>query len=434
MNPTASRFRRGVWSSVDAKTGREAGMIEFKAIWFDRERIQENTFCVNGGRLRDDGEGCVCSEGFYGLRCEFEEPCTTIALDATQGPFQGRRPLPQTYELVQNVSLYHKPVYLGESTLVFFAGRRWVAAPVSLEKISNNELGLIQSLETSWDDISVEFVSEPIDIETPKDGVTPLGVTWFVSSDPSSPIPVADRARTSNAKFVCAVCNDLDNPCLNFGVCQNSTCSCLPGGKGTLCEDAPTGDGFCHEELNVFEYDFDGGDCCEATCESTSDFLCGDQSDFRYQTCRDLSILCDDDGPCWRPFGDKLYRESVLQDVEAGLSFSVDGRVLVVGDTYLLRVDAFSKNGKGWSQEGESILGPIGTQFAETCAVSRFTHRHEFGYAATYNVAVSQNEGVSLFGIVRLPAHTMPVDNFIFLTFSFCHVQPNRTMQDHIWT
>ena len=42
-----------------------------------------------------------------------------------------------------------------------------------------------------------------------------------------------------------------------FGFCEECKCKEKP-----ICQESKIGDGYCHDECNVFAHNFDGGDCC----------------------------------------------------------------------------------------------------------------------------------------------------------------------------
>ncbi len=64
---------------------------------------------------------------------------------------------------------------------------------------------------------------------------------------------------------------------------------------------AEIGDGICDKDLNFFDYEYDGGDCCATTCISRGDNVCGDekepvfgaQSDHRisFPYCKDEDMI-----------------------------------------------------------------------------------------------------------------------------------------------
>ena len=125
----------------------------------------------------------------------------------------------------------------------------------------------------------MEYISNPVDVNTPSDAVTPIGVNWFGAQARGISmvgIQAVDPNRPSTAVLLCAVCDNITNPCFFNGICQDDgTCMCTTGSSGTLCQVTPDGNGLCNTVFNTPEFDYDGGDCCEATCVSTEDYSCG---------------------------------------------------------------------------------------------------------------------------------------------------------------
>ena len=122
------------------------------------------------------------------------------------------------------------------------------------------------------------FISNPVDVDTPLDAATPIGVNWFgaqAQGISTVGIQAADPNRPSEAVLLCAVCNNITSPCQLDGICIAGTCECRTGSSGPLCQVTPDGNGLCDFFFNTPEFDYDGGDCCEATCVSTEYFSCG---------------------------------------------------------------------------------------------------------------------------------------------------------------
>lgn len=79
---------------------------------------------------------CECDEGWFGLRCEFHEPCKSLEVDARFDEFLDYRDWSQNYDIFEledtPVYAYGRPVYYhepkpGEFDVVVFTGRRWMA-------------------------------------------------------------------------------------------------------------------------------------------------------------------------------------------------------------------------------------------------------------------------------------------------------------------
>ena len=137
---------------------------------------------------------------------------------------------------------------------------------------------LTEKFHAHFWDYSVSFISNPVDVDTPSDAATPIGVKWFgaqAQGISTVGIQAADPNRPSEAVLLCAVCNNITSPCQFDGICIAGTCECRTGSSGPLCQVTPDGNGLCDLFFNTPEFDYDGGDCCEATCVSTEYFSCG---------------------------------------------------------------------------------------------------------------------------------------------------------------
>jgi len=101
------------------------------------------------------------------------------------------------------------------------------------------------------------------------DSRTPLALRWFnvrYESSTNRSFPFADLTRPQEATLACARCGDGLVDCANEGVCVDGVCQCRNRASGVLCQDAPLGDGVCDEFFNTEKFNYDGGDCCAATC------------------------------------------------------------------------------------------------------------------------------------------------------------------------
>ena len=125
---------------------------------------------------------------------------------------------------------------------------------------------------------SVKFISNPVDVDTPLDAATPIIVNWFGAQDQgvlTMGLQAADLNRPSKALLACTICDSTVYPCMFDGVCTAGSCECSTGSSGSLCQSTPVGNGLCNIFFNTPEFDYDGGDCCESTCESTNNYSCG---------------------------------------------------------------------------------------------------------------------------------------------------------------
>ena len=122
------------------------------------------------------------------------------------------------------------------------------------------------------------------------------------SNGPCVPkIGVSCKSSDVNATCRC------DAGCVKTGeCCYDYDTQCVPNKPKLKCNakfPEYKGDGNCDAEdnaLNTQRCDWDGGDCCQSTCENSEDkvFQCGTWSDF---VCRDPKVKAQDDGmstPC----------------------------------------------------------------------------------------------------------------------------------------
>ena len=239
----------------------------------------------NGRGTCSDG-ACDCEEGYFGLRCEFLEPCLSMAMDARTDGFLGTRPWSDSFELLQvaaamdeeddysestalvPLEVYHRPVYLneyeeGKFDLIFFTGRRWVVTNSdslfdarSMDdgspKVSLAEY-FQEQFHAHWSNFSISFVSDALDVATPGDANSPLDLAFFEAAPRTNAAPMDIQGVGGlqiNARLLCAICNNQTNPCFYDGQCiEQGTCSC-PMNVGSLCEVPPVGNGFCNSYYN----------------------------------------------------------------------------------------------------------------------------------------------------------------------------------------
>eukprot|EP00586_Coscinodiscus_wailesii_P019031 CAMPEP_0172518068 /NCGR_PEP_ID=MMETSP1066-20121228/290236_1 /TAXON_ID=671091 /ORGANISM="Coscinodiscus wailesii, Strain CCMP2513" /LENGTH=1365 /DNA_ID=CAMNT_0013300363 /DNA_START=216 /DNA_END=4313 /DNA_ORIENTATION=- len=258
----------------------------------------------------DNENKCVCKDGWYGIRCDFPFPCQKIEIDIRFKKFLGVREFSTEYSLLhhdqsdpdQIVEVYDRPVYIYEHDkyeglgfdVMIFTGRRWVLFHT---REAQNTSHLVQMLSNNfhvyWSDwwkTSIKaFISDPLDIGSPHDAVTPIGVKWYKVKTEKDIYDnkygtLAAESTSIDVALLCTACNNQTNPCFYNGVCnaksQNNTipasCQCSLGSLGSLCQIPPVGDGKCDQFFNIPALAYDGGDCCEETCRSTSEYSCGE--------------------------------------------------------------------------------------------------------------------------------------------------------------
>lgn len=218
--------------------------------------FHNDNLCVNG---RCENNECVCDEGKYGLRCEFDAPCPHLQIDFRTRPFPPDfGVIPYHFSILLNVDdspveVYHRPVYVYESEgffdIILFQGRRWVLtnsdllnitdpgsfiAATDLAEYFDNDYVGIYSRTLSY------FVTDAMDVDTPKDSFTPEGLEWYrikTNLDEAIDFNEIDRTQPLETAMLCAVCDDFQNQCFYDGVCNEfGICECTGKHAGALCE------------------------------------------------------------------------------------------------------------------------------------------------------------------------------------------------------
>jgi len=239
--------------------------------------------CESGGQEGSDacaGHGvcnnavCECEDGFFGLRCEFTTPCSTLAIDARTDDFASTRDWATDFQTIKMenaglVTAYHRPVYVhdyddGLYDVIMFTGRRWAltsseflprGGKISDEELQalsqnhqgvGNEIGnffhfIYHGYQGYFEESYVAFLSEFMDAMTDTDSSEPVGLDWFhaVGEERTGENENQSPKREVDTELVCRVCNDGSNICLYDGVCVEGSCQCSLDSFGSLCENPP---------------------------------------------------------------------------------------------------------------------------------------------------------------------------------------------------
>eukprot|EP00977_Amphora_coffeiformis_P027152 scaffold34585_cov221-Amphora_coffeaeformis.AAC.3 len=237
--------------------------------------------CGNRGMCSNDNT-CRCDQVYFGRQCQFAAPCDELVLDERAEGFLGTRVWSSRFDILKSeetvVEVYESPVYTnayetGLYDIIFFTGRRWVLSHTGLLDIGQtNVSGLVDffaNFHGAYSKYEVAFISGSVDMGTPSDSVSPVGVEWLGASQKSDTyfgLQTPQKTLLSTS-ILSAKCNDEANPCYFDSICTNqSTCNCATGASGALCQVPPLGNGLCNPYFNTMSFAFDGGDCCESTC------------------------------------------------------------------------------------------------------------------------------------------------------------------------
>jgi hypothetical protein len=363
----------------------------FKMSCYDCDAL-EDAEDICGGRGQCINNRCECEEGDFGLLCEFAEPCQSLELDERSGVFRGTRDWSSHYDVLTDaqdelVQVYNRPVYVneyweGNFDIIFFTGRRWVLTHSLFLALAGdgkeNLLLYLSEFHAHFSEYKVSFITEPLDVGTPANAATPIAAEWFfagekaASSDgePVFGIQIAERTLPSDAVFLCAKCHNTSNPCFYDAECRNDgRCECVTGSSGVLCQVIPNGNGRCDPFFNNQVFKNDGGDCCESTCTSSTEYLCG----------KDITGYVDIGyHNCSRP-RDTWFRNSdpIVSDLGAfskmgtSVALSGNGRVIAVGEPGYGMVRILDNDGKSWTQRGKSIEGDSTEGFGTRICMSK---------------------------------------------------------------
>jgi hypothetical protein len=129
--------------------------------------------------------------------------------------------------------------------------------------------------------------------------------------------------------------------------------------------------GKCDPYFNQIHFGFDGGDCCENTCKSTAENICGKVGkgyiDTGYPSCIGTANQ-------WQLSGDPIY--GVGSASRSGLAVALGGKgnILAVADPGDSTVRLFDKDGAEWIQRGQHVQGPSDSNFGVAISLSDESH------------------------------------------------------------
>ncbi len=291
------------------------------------------------------------------------------------------------YKVLRNddgndIRVYNRPVYIndtlpGEFDLVLFTGLRWKVLSTSYlkdftsfnESNTNKTTGrgkLIEYLDQEFhghrSNYEIAFFSEPVIANSPKDKLTPVELLLLRPNNKQK-IQLGDYDEKVKNKFICSKCKD---NCLYNGTCTSGKCICKNGSSGTLCQKEPTGDGYCNDYFNEFQYNFDGGDCCASTCVSSKQY-CGRDETNSFFVGFDKCKNNEDDR-----LGSFIKAKAPLslagQPVD--MSLSGNGNILAICESESRIVSVFDSEGSRWIKRDGSIRNLSDNEFGKIIRVS----------------------------------------------------------------
>ena len=193
----------------------------------------------------------MCKQGWYGVSCEFQDPCPIVSLDTTKedslsplmiaewSGFQGYDHFGFTQIAdnaigKMNFQVYERPVYIKSYPsytffyVMMFTGRRWIITDSSTfnddvldvdydaSNIEHIKEFLSSRFHAYWSNFKPLYISDPVDMNTPTDAVTPVGLNWYVAlKGKNTGIYMGEIIDVS---FHCAFCNEATSSCQNQGI------------------------------------------------------------------------------------------------------------------------------------------------------------------------------------------------------------------------
>lgn len=312
---------------------------------------------------------CECDDDHFGLRCEYDVPCERLEIDPAGGEFLKvvNKNFSSKFYRLKGVTTYNHPVYteLGENgtltrgtDIMLFTGVRWILSYKNLFPGLNdvNDVeGLVRyfsQFHGFFTEYSAAFMSEPVYIDTQADDKSsPAGLRWLPAPSTKGLQPFKSKAVNMqqdfvDSSFICAVCDNVTNPCSFGAICSNGACGVCPNeSTGAMCQIPPVGNGQCNSYFNNINFGFDGGDCCESECLSTPEHICGKTDNGYIDTGYPFCVSASDD---WKLSGDHIFGVSSASRSGLAIALSGNGNILAVSDPRISVVRLFDKEGSEW--------------------------------------------------------------------------------------
>ena len=210
-----------------------------------------------------------------------------------------------------------------------------------LDPRETDDLALARFIETSnwhlyYSPIIATFVSGPSDVGSSSESAIPANLDWYraLFTTPGPQRPKLDEKQP--VYFDCDACHEEFFPCLYGNPCVDGKCECVDGSSGSRCSVIPSENGHCDPAFNRYEFALDRGDCCQASCRSTNEFICGYEGrvEIGFPFCIDPALSCPPNQPCWSTMvaEDKLPRPTGTASTNGTVvKVTPNGRVAVVG-------------------------------------------------------------------------------------------------------
>eukprot|EP00559_Dactyliosolen_fragilissimus_P000063 CAMPEP_0184874166 /NCGR_PEP_ID=MMETSP0580-20130426/42242_1 /TAXON_ID=1118495 /ORGANISM="Dactyliosolen fragilissimus" /LENGTH=891 /DNA_ID=CAMNT_0027377145 /DNA_START=1139 /DNA_END=3811 /DNA_ORIENTATION=+ len=322
---------------------------------------------------------CHCNEGYFGNFCDLEVICKSVVVDENFGIFRGNRLLADKYAPMKDdngamIKAYGRPVFSSSNQttatddsedMILYTGRRWILTSsdaISVDNFSGRNISLKKFISTYfhayWSKYSAYFMSEPVDVDTPKNILEPVNIRWYHASIKKEEGYIQTTALEKDSSFICATCSS-ENLCAYGNRCINETCHCSDGSYGSLCHIPPLQDGVCNTEFNVYQYDYDGGDCCHSCFEKSKSKNCGAKIEIKfghtflqnigYPNCAEP--LCEDDQrECWLQNVNLIPLEKAPHDV-FGLTLDMNRNLdaIITYDEKIYSI--WKKQGSDWDYD-----------------------------------------------------------------------------------